>query len=226
MTHIVHPYSHRLGILRDWKSRWFGAKEKYREYLKGDLLIREFLKKRLATMYVSTIEIDRNAKELTVTIESSRPGVIIGRNGEGAAKLKKDIEAMLRRKRVTLDSDLKLDVKEVRSPESNAAIVGQMIREGLEKRMPFRRVMKQTAEKVMANKDVRGVRIELSGRLGGADMSREEKVQQGQIPLQTFRADIDYALVEAWLPYGHLGIKVWIYRGEVFEEDQRTGRSV
>ncbi|MEX1026510.1 MAG: KH domain-containing protein, partial [Candidatus Paceibacterota bacterium] len=104
MTHIVHPYSHRLGILRDWKSRWFGAKEKYREYLKGDLLIREFLKKRLATMYVSTIEIDRNAKEVTISIESSRPGVIIGRNGEGATKLKNDIEAMLRRKRVAVDA--------------------------------------------------------------------------------------------------------------------------
>ncbi|MEX0673049.1 MAG: 30S ribosomal protein S3 [Candidatus Paceibacterota bacterium] len=226
MTHIVHPYSHRLGILRDWKSRWFGAKEKYREYLKGDLLIREFLKKRLANMYVSSINIERNEKELTVIVESSRPGVIIGRNGEGAVKIKKEIEAMLRRNQVPVTAELKLDVKEVRSPESDAAIVGQMIREGLEKRMPFRRVMKQTAEKVMANKDVRGVRIELSGRLGGAEMSRVEKTQQGQIPLQTFRADIDYALIEAWLPYGHLGIKVWIYRGEVFEEDQRSVRSV
>lgn len=218
MTKIVHPYSHRLGIIRDWKSRWFGAKEKYREFLKGDMLIRRFLKKRLRGMYVNSIEIERSEKNLSISVETSRPGVIIGRNGEGAERLKKEITALLRKNQVTLDQDIKLDIKEVRSPESNATIVGEMIRESLEKRMPFRRVMKQTAEKVMANKDVEGVRIELSGRLGGADMSRREKLQKGRIPLQTFRADIDYALVEAWLPYGHLGVKVWIYRGEVFDQ--------
>ena len=221
MTHIVHPYSHRLGIIRDWKSRWFGGKDKYRQFLKGDLLIRKFLDKRLKGMYVNSIEIERGESQITITIESSRPGVIIGRQGEGANKLKAEIEAMLRKNRVELNEEIKLDIKEVRSPESHAAIVGEMIKEGLEKRMPFRRIMKQTAEKVMANKDVHGVRIEMSGRLGGSEMAREEKLQHGRIPLQTFRADIDYALKEAWLPYGHIGIKVWVYRGDVFERDTR-----
>ena len=221
MTHHVHPYAHRLGIIRDWKSRWFGGRDKYQAFLKSDLLIREFLKDRLEGMYVNNIEIERSEKEVKITIESSRPGIIIGRSGEGSAKLKKDIEAMLRKKQVSMGEDVKLDIKEVHSPESNAAIVAEMLKEGLEKRMPFRRIMKQTAEKVSANKDVEGVRIELSGRLGGAEMSREEKLQYGRIPLQTFRADIDYAHEEAWLPYGHLGIKVWIYRGEIFERDIR-----
>ncbi len=217
MTKTVHPYAHRLGILRDWKSRWFGARGKYREFLKGDLLIRRFLKKRLKGQYVNSIEIDRSEQALMITVETSRPGMIIGRSGENAEKIRREIEALLRKNRVPFQQEIKLDVKEVRSPESNAAIVGEMIREGLEKRMPFRRVMKQTAEKVMANKDVQGVRIELAGRLGGAEMSRREKLLRGQIPLQTFRADIDYALVEAWTPYGHLGIKVWVYKGEVFD---------
>jgi small subunit ribosomal protein S3 len=128
---------------------------------------------------------------------------------------------MLRKNQVYLDEEVKLDIKEVHSPESNAAIVAEMLKEGLEKRMPFRRIMKQTAEKGAANKDVKGVRIELSGRLGGAEMSRQEKLQHGRIPLQTFRADIDYSHAEAWLPYGHIGIKVWIYRGEIFEQDIR-----
>jgi len=224
MTHIVHPYSHRLGIIRDWKSRWFGGKEKYRDFLKGDLLIRSFLKKRLKGMYVNVIDIERGENTVKISIESSRPGVIIGRSGEGIQKIKKEVESMLRKKHASVNDEIKIDIKEVRSPESHAAIIAEMLKEGLEKRMPFRRVMKQTAEKVMANKDVRGVRIEMSGRLGGAEMSREEKLQHGQIPLQTFRADIDYGFTEAWLPYGHIGVKVWVYRGEVFETDQRRQR--
>lgn len=221
MTHIVHPYSHRLGVIRDWKSRWFGGKEKYREFLKSDILIRDFLAKRLEGMYVNNVEIERSEKVLKITVETSRPGIIIGRSGEGTTKLKKDIEALLRKHQLDVSEEIKLDIKEVRSPESNAAIVAEMIKEGLEKRMPFRRVMKQTVEKAAANKDVKGVRVEMSGRLGGAEMSREEKIQRGQIPLQTYRADIDYAFTEAWLPYGHIGVKVWIYRGEIFQEDLR-----
>jgi small subunit ribosomal protein S3 len=224
MTHIVHPYAHRLGVIRDWKSRWFGGKEKYREFLKGDMLIRDFLAKRLEGMYVNNIEIERSEKMLTITVETSRPGIIIGRSGEGSNKLKKDIEALLRKHQIHVSEEVKLDIREVRSPESNAAIVAEMIKEGLEKRMPFRRVMKQTVEKAAANKDVKGVRVEMSGRLGGSEMAREEKLQRGQIPLQTYRADIDYAFTEAWLPYGHIGVKVWIYRGDIFEEDLRRRR--
>ncbi len=129
----------------------------------------------------------------------------------------------LRKQKMSEPLELKIDIEEIRSPESSAQIVGQMIAEGLEKRMTFRRVMKQTAEKVMANRDVEGVRIILSGRLGGADMARKEEIKKGRVPLQTLRADIDFARVEANLPYGVIGIKVWIYRGEVFA-DRKAGQ--
>lgn len=217
MSHVVHPYSHRLGVLRDWKSRWFATDKKYRDALRADVIVREFLEKRLEGMYVSSVEIERGAKTLRVIIKTSRPGLIIGRSGEGSTKLRADITKLFHKKKLALP-DLRLDIEEIRSPESNAAIVGQMVKEGLEKRFPFRRVLKQTVEKVMANRDVKGVRIALSGRLGGADMSRTEEQKRGRIPLQTLRADIDFARIRATLPYGVLGIKVWIYRGEVFAD--------
>lgn len=219
MTHTVHPYAHRLGILRDWKSRWFSPdKARFREYLKADTEIREYLKKRLRGQYVSSIDIERSEKTLRVIVKTSRPGMIIGRSGEGAVKLKRDIDSRLAKLKLGEHPELKLDIEEVRSPESNAAIVGAMVSEGLEKRMPFRRVLKQTVEKVMANRDVLGIRIAISGRLGGAEMSRREQIKKGRIPLQTFRADIDFARIQALLPYGVIGIKVWIYKGDVFDE--------
>ena len=219
MTHTVHPFSHRLGILRDWKSRWFSADpKKYREFIKGDTTIRKYLDKRLKGLYVSDIEIERSDKALRVIIKTSRPGMIIGRSGEGATKLKKDIAKEIAKLKFTDNQELKVDIEEVRSPESNASIVGQMVAEGLEKRMPFRRILKQTVEKVMANRDVKGVKVGISGRLGGAEMSRTEQIKKGRIPLQTFRADIDYARISANLPYGVIGIKVWIYKGDIFEE--------
>lgn len=219
MSHNVHPYSHRLGIIRDWKSRWFGMNKQYRDFLKCDVLIRQFVEKRLKGMYISGVEMERSQKTLRVIIKTSRPGMIIGRSGEGAIKLKADIEKKLASLGVGHGEELKIDIEEIRSPESNAAIVVQMIAEGLEKRMPFRRVMKQTIEKVMANREVKGVKIYLGGRLGGADMARSEVLKKGQIPLQTFRADIDYAMGRATIPQGDLGIKVWIYKGEIFKED-------
>lgn len=223
MTHVAHPYIQRIGVIRDWKSRWFaGDKKKFREYLRTDAAIRKLLEKRLKGMSVDTVEIDRNEKELRITIRTSRPGIVIGRSGEGAANLKKDIDMLLRTLKLTEKPEIKIDIEEIRSPETSAQIVGQMISEGLEKRLPFRRVLKQTVEKVMANRDVQGVRVILSGRLGGADMARREELKKGRIPLQTLRADIDFARVRAVLPYGTIGIKVWIYRGEIFE-DRRAG---
>jgi small subunit ribosomal protein S3 len=222
MSHNVHPYSHRLGIIRDWKSRWFGVNKQYRDFLKCDILIREFLDKRLKGMYVSGIEIERSEKAFRIIIKTSRPGMIIGRNGEGATKLREDIVKKLTKMRLARGEEIKIDIEEVKSPESNAAIVVQMIAEGLEKRMPFRRVMKQMIDKVMANRNVKGVKIYLGGRLGGADMARSEVLKKGQIPLQTFRADIDYAIGRATIPQGDLGIKVWIYKGEVFSKEQKN----
>ncbi len=219
MSHTVHPYAHRLGIIRDWKSRWFGAKNKYIDFLRGDLVIREFLEKKLRGSFVSQIEIERNEKMLRVIIETSRPGVIIGRSGEGAVKLRDELVSVLAKKGVlNPKEELKIDVREIKSPESNAMIVAQMVAEGLEKRMPYRRISKQIVEKVMANRDVKGVKITVGGRLGGASIARSETRKLGRIPLQTFRADVDYAHYEARLPYGKIGIKVWIYKGDVFSK--------
>ncbi len=224
MTHQVHPYSHRLGILRDWKSKWFvNEPKKYREFVKCDTLVREYLEKRLRGFYVSEVLIERNTNALRIIIKTSRPGMIIGRSGEGAAKLKSDIQKVVNKLKLEENPELKVDVEEIRSPESNAAIVAYMIAEGLEKRMTFRRVLKQMVEKVMANRDVKGVRIALAGRLGGAEMARNEQIKRGRIPLQTFRADIDFAKEKAYLPYGVIGIKVWIYKGDVFEGKGKKG---
>jgi len=219
MSHNVHPYSHRLGIIRDWKSRWFGINKQYRDYLKADILIRQFIEKRLKGNYIAGIEIERSQKAFRIIIKTSRPGMIIGRSGEGATKLRNDIVKKLAAIGASHGEELKIDIEEVKSPESNASIVVQMIAEGLEKRMPFRRVMKQTVEKVMANRDVQGVKIYLGGRLGGADMARAEVLKKGRIPLQTFRADIDYGIGRATIPQGDLGIKVWIYKGDIFASD-------
>ena len=224
MTHVAHPYIQRIGINRDWKSRWFTTSPaKFREYVRVDAGLRKMLNKRLKGMSVDALEIERSEKDIRIIIKTSRPGLVIGRSGEGINKLKKDVDMFLRKQRTTDKPDLKIDIEEIRSPESSAQIVGQMIAEGLEKRMTFRRVMKQTAEKVMANRDVEGIRLSVSGRLGGTDMARKEELKRGRVPLQTLRADIDFARVEANLPYGVIGIKVWIYRGEVFA-DRKAGQ--
>jgi small subunit ribosomal protein S3 len=225
MTHVAHPYVQRIGVNRDWKSRWFTTDpKKFREYIRTDAAVRKFLENKLKGMSVDTVEIERNQKELRIIIKTARPGLIIGRSGEGAVKLKKELDQLLRSSKLTDKPEVKIDIEEVRSPESSARIMGQMIAEGLEKRLTFRRVMKQTVEKVMANRDVEGVRIILSGRLGGADMARREELKKGRIPLQTLRADIDFARVTARLPYGAIGIKVWIYRGQVFT-DRKSGQT-
>lgn len=226
MTHVAHPYIQRLGVNRDWRSRWFTTSPKrFREYLRTDAAVRKLLEKSLKGMSVDTIEIERDEKVYRIIIKTSRPGLVIGRSGEGATKLKKDIDLLMRTLKLEEKPEIKIDIEEVRSPETSASIVGQMAAEGLEKRMPFRRVLKQTAEKVMANRDVQGVRIIMSGRLGGADMARKEEIKKGRIPLQTLRADIDFARIKAILPYGTIGIKVWIYRGEVFADRRANAES-
>jgi small subunit ribosomal protein S3 len=222
MSKIVHPYAHRLIILRDWKSRWFADPKKYVTYLKGDVLIREFLEKKLRGMYVSTIEIERSRKATRFIIKTSRPGLIIGRSGEGATKLKEDILKKMEKLKLPKPEDFKLEIAEITNPEADAAIVAYMIAEGLEKRMPYRRVIKQVIEKVMGTRGVEGARVVLSGRLGGAEIARTEELKRGSIPLQTFRADIDFKRERAHLPYGDVGIKVWIYRGKIFSKQQEV----
>jgi small subunit ribosomal protein S3 len=225
MTHTVHPYAHRLGIIRDWKSRWFAADPKsYRENVKVDESIRRFLTKKLRGTYTSGIEIERSANELRVILATARPGLVIGRSGENATKLRAEVAAVVRKVAPLDRRTLKLDVNEIRQPETDAAVVAYMVAESLEKRMPFRRVLKQTIEKVIAAREVEGVRIAVSGRLGGADMSRKEELKKGRIPLQTFRADIDFATERATLPYGVIGIKVWIFRGNVYQDKKTAVR--
>lgn len=228
MTHIVHPYAHRLGIIREWKSRWFAADAKnYRDNIKVDETIRRFLAKRLRGTYTSNIEIERSQSELRIVLSTARPGLVIGRSGENATKLRKDITDVVHKvspNALPAGKQVKLDINEIRQPETDAAVVAYMVAEGLEKRMPFRRVMKQTIEKVIAVREVEGVRIAISGRLGGAEMSRKEELKKGRIPLQTFRADIDFAHEQAYLPYGVIGIKVWIYRGNVYQDKKAPVR--
>jgi small subunit ribosomal protein S3 len=228
MTHTVHPYAHRLGIIRDWKSRWFAAdKKSYRENIKVDEMIRRYLMKRLRGTYTSGIEIERSQSELRVILSTARPGLVIGRSGENATKLRTDLTKVVQKasgNALPAGKQVKLDINEVRQPETDAAVVAYMVAEGLEKRMPFRRVLKQTVEKVIAAREVEGVRIAVSGRLGGAEMSRKEEVKKGRIPLQTFRADIDFAHEQAYLPYGVIGIKVWIFRGNVYQDKKTAVR--
>lgn len=223
MTHRVHPHIFRIGETTTWKSRWFQPKS-FRAHLREDVLLREWLSERLAGMHVSSIEIERSPNTVTVIVKTSRPGILIGRGGEGIERLKRDVLARLRAvaKRFHHPPEkyqLKLSVEEVRSPETDAAIVAEQIREDVLKRMRFRRLLKQTVEKVISHKEVKGVKVMLSGRLDGAEMSRVEWAKRGRVPLQTIRAAIDYALVEAQTTYGTIGIKVWIYKGDVFEKE-------
>jgi small subunit ribosomal protein S3 len=177
MTHVVHPYSHRLGIIRDWKSRWFGKKDNFVDHLRADVLVRAFLTKKLRGMYLALIEIERSEKQYRIMLHTSRPGMIIGRGGDGIDKLKASLKKEMARLKIITPQDVKVDIVEVASPEADAAIVAAMVAEGIEKRLPFRRVLKMTMDKVMANRDVQGARIQVSGRLGGAEMARRENIK-------------------------------------------------
>ena len=218
MSHTSHPYAVRLGIIRPWKSRWFNMKD-FSKLLREDIMLREYLEKRLKGMLVDAVEIERSPAALNIIIKTARPGLLIGRGGEGIEKLKNEISLFLRKvsPKVVKPPTLKLTVEEIKAPETHAKIVCEQIALDLEKRMLFRRVMKQTISKIMSSKEVKGVKISLSGRLDGAEMARYEWLKDGQVPLQTLRADVDFARYRAHLPYGDLGIKVWIYKGEIFK---------
>lgn len=228
MSHHVHPYAHRLGTIRGWQSRWFADTNKgdYQANLRADVLLRQYMEKRLRGMHIAAIEMERNEKQWKIIIKTGRPGFVIGRQGEGATKLKADILSKCARWKLQAPKDIRIEIEEVRSPEANAAIVSQMVAEGLEKRLPFKRVIKQTLERVMQTYGVKGARIEISGRLGGAEMSRREFVKGGNLPLQTIRADVEFAREKAFMTYGVIGIQVWIYKGEVFDGmEQREERA-
>lgn len=224
MTHHVHPYIFRIGQLRTWKSRWFNSK-KFAHYLREDTLLREWLYKKLRQAHVDSIEIERSPNLMQVFVKTSRPGILIGRSGEGAEKLKSDIQRFLlkiwkKENKEPEKRELRLTIEEVRSPDSRAAIVAQMIVDDLEKRIPFRRVLKQIVEKVSSNREVKGIKVAVKGRLDGSEMARYEWLRKGRVPLQTLRSDLDYAEKTAFTTFGTIGIKVWIYRGDIFEKEE------
>ncbi|MFW0871232.1 MAG: 30S ribosomal protein S3 [Patescibacteria group bacterium] len=223
MTKIVHPYAHRLGGsgIRDWKARWFAGRKQYVEFLKTDTVVRDYLMQKLHGKYVSDIQIERDDKNYKIIIATSRSGMIIGRGGEGVNELKSGIVRVLKKHDCHVPENIRIEIEDIRNPEADAGIVAASVVEGLERRMPFRRVLKTTIEKSMANKEVLGIKITISGRLNGAEMSRREYLKRGRIPLQTLRADIDYRELRANLPYGVIGVKVWIYRGELFEKERK-----
>lgn len=233
MTHRVHPYIFRINHLTTWKSRWFNLR-RFQEYLYEDTLLRAWLERRLKASHVERVEIERFPNLLHVIVRTARPGIIIGRGGEGATRIKQDIERFLVRigakrrsgGRVPASADsgkkreMRLTIEEVRAPETHAAIAAQMIADDIEKRLPFRRVLRQALEKIAASRGVLGVKISLKGRLDGAEMARYEWGKKGRVPLQTLRADVDYSEKTAYTAYGTIGVKVWIYKGDVFEKKE------
>jgi len=199
----------------------------YQEYLREDTGIREWLMKKLKTSHVSDINIERSPNVMNIIIRTARPGILIGRGGEGSQKLKKEIEKKiisiwktipLRRRPSLPKREIKITIEDIKSPNTNAAVMAQNIADELEKRIPFRRAMKQALEKVSSQKEVKGVKISISGRLDGSEMARYEWLKSGRIPLQTIRADLDFGQREALTKYGIIGVKVWIYKGDVFEK--------
>lgn len=212
MGHKVHPIGIRLGITASWKSRWFGGRS-YARVLREDVLIREFIMKQWKGAGIASVEIERSAGAVRLMLRTSRPGVLIGRGGTGIEDLTRSIERrFFRGRRIKL----KVDVQEVKHAEESAVLVAAQVAEQLERRIPFRRILKGTIEQVEKNHSIRGVKVEVSGRLGGAEMSRREWLSRGTIPLHTLRADIDFARATANTTYGAIGVKVWLYRGEKF----------
>jgi small subunit ribosomal protein S3 len=203
-----------------WQSQGFYGK-KFPVFLEEDFLLREFLTEKMKEAGIDSIKIERSANRIGVIVNSARPGLIIGRGGSGAEELKKELKKKLialRKKRGREKAfDLRLEIQEVKNPWTSASLVSQAVAKQLEKRIPFRRTMKQALDKVMENKEIKGAKIEVAGRLDGADISRTEWLKRGQLPRQTLRADIDYGQARALCTYGILGIKVWLYRGEKFD---------
>ncbi len=229
MGNKIHPTNFRLGVIYNWKSRWLNKKQ-MRYFLEEDLRIREFLTKLYNRMGLGEVEIERSGDNMLVIMNTSKPGLIIGRGGTGLTELKKKLEDIVRKLRAkkTYGSgkwELKLTVNEIKKPESEAKIVAQNISLDLEKRMPFRRTMKSSLERIMAQKEVLGAKVLLAGRLDGGEMARREWLAKGKVPLQTLRANIDFAQDEAMTVYGKIGVKVWIYKGEVFEETAKKSHA-
>jgi len=214
MTHKVHPKIFRTKELADWESRWLD-KKKIPKYLEEDFKVREFLTKKLGKIGIEKVEIERFPNKLNVIISSARPGIIIGRGGGGVEELKKALGEIIGFSKSS-KKELKIEIKEIKDPWASASLSAQWVAQQIEKRMPFRRVIKQVLEKILSSKGVEGARVELAGRLDGVEIARTEWLRKGKLPRQTIRADIDYSQIFALCTYGTIGIKVWIYKGEKF----------
>ena len=210
MGHKVHPTGFRLGISTDWNSTWFADSKSYAKYLNNDIQVRNYLKKKLAHASVSKIRIERPARSAFITIHTARPGIVIGKKGEDIERLRAEVAPML-----GLDvSSIKVNVEEIRKPETDAQLIAKSITQQLEKRIMFRRAMKRSVQNTM-RAGAQGIKITMSGRLGGAEIARVEWVREGRVPLHTLRADIDFGFAEAATTYGIIGVKVLVYKGEV-----------
>lgn len=206
MGQKVSPIGFRIGIIRDWDARWFAGKN-YKALLHEDLAVRDYIQKKLAGASVSRIEIERAASNLRISIHTAKPGMVIGRGGTGVEELRKQLETMT-------DKKVHLNIIEIKKPELDAFLVAESIASQLERRIAFRRAMKQAVFRTMRN-GAKGIKIACSGRLGGSEMARNESYHEGTVPLQTMRADIDYGFTEARTTYGRIGVKVWIFKGEI-----------
>lgn len=213
MGQKIHPKGLRIGIIKDWDSKWYAGKKTYTDLLHEDLKLRKLVEKKLANASISRVEIERAANRIKVTIHTGKPGMVIGKGGAGVEALRKSLEALT-------GKPVAVNIIEIKTPELDAKLVAESIASQLVRRIGFRRAMKQAIQRSM-RLGAKGVRIRVSGRLGGAEMARTEQAREGTVPLHTLRADIDYGLAEARTTYGQIGVKVWIYKGEVLPETVR-----
>ncbi len=215
MGRKIHPNSYRLGINKDWVSRWMPPGGNFKKYLQEDEAIRNIIDKTISKAGIDMVEIERTPGQYKVTIRAARPGIVIGRGGKGIEDLSKAIQ-----KKVGITAPINLNVEEVKRTEVSASVMSQSIAQDLEKRMRFRRVMKRYIDIAMQNREVQGVKVMLAGRLNGAEIARTEQLKKGKLPLTTLRANIDYGETVAITTYGAIGIKVWLYKGDIFEKEK------
>lgn len=215
MGQKVHPTGIRLGIVKDWTSRWYADSETFPEYVRTDHQLRTFIKGKLKDASVSRITIERPAKKANITIHTARPGIVIGKKGEDIEKLRAEVSKMIRMH----INDVRININEVRKPELDAQLVAEGIAQQLERRVMFRRAMKRAVTNTM-RVGAEGIKVKVSGRLNGAEIARSEWYREGRVPLHTLRADIDYGIAEAYTTYGVIGVKVWIFKGEIFDKPE------
>ena len=218
MGQKINPTGLRIGVIKDWESRWFAKKGEFGDILVEDNKIREFLLELLAPAGVPKVEIERDPKRIRINIFCAKPGIVIGRGGAEIEKLKDTVKKML-----GSDKDVFINITEIKQPDLNAQLVAESIAAQLEKRVSFRRALKQSIGRTM-KAGAKGIKAQVSGRLGGAEIARTEQYHEGTIPLQTIRADIDYGFAEAKTTYGRIGVKIWIYKGEVLHESRKNKR--